>query len=82
MKIDNPLDKFLASHQKMPDGLRAAVCDVVDVLDLAWLATQSVYEDKATPEVGVLVFDRLISRLQTHWSLKIDPQEQDWKEYE
>ena len=82
MKTDNPLDKHLAMHNRMPEGLRPAVCDVADVLDLAWLTAQSVFEDKATPELAVMVFDRLVSRLQLHWSLNVDPHEQDWNETE
>lgn len=69
MKEGSPLDQHLALHQKLPGNLRPAVCDVSDVLDLAWLTTQSVFEDKATPEMAVAVFDRLVSRLQEHWSL-------------
>jgi hypothetical protein len=77
MKVENPLDKHLAVNKAMPGHLHSAICDVADTLDLAWLATQSVFEDKATPELAIAVFDRLVSRLQVQWSLKDSPQKHE-----
>ena len=76
MKIDNPLDKHLDANNKLPGDLRPPICDVADTLDLAWMATQAVFEDRATTELAVMVFDRLISRLQRQWSLDEAPQAQ------
>lgn len=76
MKIENPLDKHLAINTRMPQHLRSAVCDVADLLDLAWITTQSVFEEQATPELAVAVFDRLVSRVHGQWSLDSLPQAQ------
>jgi len=77
VKVENPLDKHLAINKRMPEGLRSAITEVVDHLDLAWMATQSVFEDKATPELALAVFDRLASRLQVQSSLRDAPHEQE-----
>ncbi len=77
MKVENPLDKHLSVNKNMPSNLRLAICDVADTLDLAWMTTQSVFEDKATPELAIAVFDRLVSRLQVQWSLKDSPHEHE-----
>lgn len=69
MKIENPLDKHLAINRQMPDDLRDAVTTLADRLDLAWMAAQSVFEDKATPELALAVYDRLLSELQVQRSL-------------
>lgn len=77
MKVDNPLDKHLEINKQMPSVVRNAVTEVADLLDLAWMTTQSVFEDRATPELALGVFDRLVSRLQMHSSLFEAPQEQE-----
>lgn len=76
MKVDNPLDKHLDLHKRLPPGLRDAVTDVADVLDLAWLATQAVFEERATPEQAVVVFERLLDRWQVQSSFSSAPHEQ------
>ena len=75
MKAENPLDKHLAINKRMPHGLRDAVTEVADLLDLAWLATQSVFEERATPELALGVYDRLLSQWQS--SLRTALQEQE-----
>ena len=75
MKEDNPLDKHLKIAQ-MPQHVRSAVCEVADVLDLARLVTESVFEEEATPALALAVFDRLVSRLQVQSSLYVAPQTQ------
>lgn len=63
MKIDNPLDKHLESVRgRLPIGMTDAVVWVADTLDIAWLATQSVFESRATPELALQVFDRICAR--------------------
>jgi hypothetical protein len=62
MKTDNPLDRHLSLVSRMPEGLRDAVTEVADELDLAWLATQAVFEDRATPELALSVLDRILAR--------------------
>ncbi len=79
MKDDNPLDKHLKVVQ-MTEHLRSAVCEVADVMDLARLITESVFEEKATPELTLAVFDRLASRLQMQSSLYVAPQVQGRKD--
>lgn len=69
MKADNPLDRHLEVNTRMPHGLRGAAIEVADLLDLAWLTTQSVFEDKASPEIALGVFDRLVS----HWKASPGP---------
>ena len=65
MKSENPLDLHLARNPRLPHGLRDAVVGVADTLDIAWLATQAVFEDKATPELALAVFDRIQSRISS-----------------
>lgn len=68
MKDTNPLDKHLAIA-KYPNHITDAVVFVADTMDIAWLAAQSVFEDKATPELAVAIFDRIAARIQTQSSL-------------
>lgn len=65
MKSKNPLDLHLEHNKKIPHKVREAVVDVADTLDIAWLATQAVFEDKATPELALAVFDRIQSRISS-----------------
>lgn len=76
MKIENPLDKHLEINKRMLPGLREATTDVAAVLHLAWLTTQSVFEDRASPELAIPVFEALLERWQRHESLLMAPQEQ------
>lgn len=76
MKVDNPLDRHLAINKQIPEGLRDAVTEVADHLDLAWMTAQSVFEERATPELALAVFDRISARLQVHESLRSAPHEQ------
>lgn len=69
MKADNPLDRHLKVNKRMPEGLRDAAIDVADLLDLAWMTTQSVFEDRASPEIALGVYDRLVS----HWKSSPGP---------
>ena len=69
MKADNPLDRHLKVNNGIDSALRNAVTQVVDVLDLAWMATQSVFEERATPELALLVYDRLVVEQQRQSSL-------------
>lgn len=62
----NPLDTHLDNQKnRIPEDLKNAVIDVADQMDLAWMATQSVFKDAATPELAVMVYDRLIAHQAT-----------------
>lgn len=74
MKIDNPLDKHLAIN-RYPSHINDPVVWVADTMDIAWLAAQAVFEDKATPEAAVAIFDRIVSRMQAQASLSDAPHE-------
>ena len=65
MKSKNPLDLHMERNKKIPYKVREAVLDIADTLDIAWLATQAVFEDKATPEMALAVFDRIQFRISS-----------------
>lgn len=73
MKIDNPLDKHLKIN-RYPSYINDPVVWVADTMDIAWIAAQAVFEDKATPEIAVAIFDRIVSRMQAQSSLSDAPQ--------
>jgi hypothetical protein len=77
MKYENPLDKHLAINKNMPNGLRDAATELADLLDLAWMTAQSVFEERATPEIALEIFDRLLSRWQQQLSLTSPAQEHE-----
>src|SRR5260221_35716 len=60
MKNDNPFDKKLEiGGDRMPAAVRDAAVFVTDTLELCWAARQSIFEDKATPEIALAVYDRV-----------------------
>lgn len=68
MDIDNPLDKHLKAN-RYPASINDPIVFVADTLDVARLIAESVFKEAATPEVAVLVFDRLAPLMQRHASL-------------
>lgn len=82
MDYENPLDFHLEKNKRMPHGLRDSVTTVADVLDLSWLAAQSVFKERATPEIALQIYDRLFSVWQQHPSFDLAPQWQGEKEDE
>ena len=74
MKADNPLDKHLTIN-RYPSHINDPAVFVADTLDIAWIAAQSVFEDKATPEVAIAIFDRIVSRMQVQSSFSDAPQQ-------
>jgi hypothetical protein len=64
MKANNPLDEHLkVSQGKIPEDILNATIYVNDTLYIAWLSAQSIFEDKATPEIALAIYDRLLQRL-------------------
>ncbi len=64
MKADNPFDKKLEIWKnRIPQQVRDASVFVTDTLDLSWAAAQSIFEDKATPEIALAIYDRLVDRM-------------------
>lgn len=62
MKAKNPFDIRLESPGTPPD-VRVAAIFVTDTLDLCWASAQAVFEDKATPELALAIYDRLRIRI-------------------
>ena len=50
MQADNPFDRKLELYKRIPEGMRDALIDVTDTLDICLAAAQTVFEDQATPE--------------------------------
>lgn len=73
MKDVNPFDTTL-KLARYPREVHDAAVFVTDTLDLCWAAAQAVFEDKATPEAALAIFDRVNSRMQAQSSLISAPQ--------
>jgi len=66
MKADNPFDKKLetwARAGRVPTDVHEAAVFVNDTMELCWASAQSVFEDKATPETALAIFDRVCARI-------------------
>jgi hypothetical protein len=64
VKADNPFDKKLEIWKnRVPDSVRDASVFVTDTLDLSWASAQSIFEDKATPELALAIYDRVVERM-------------------
>ena len=66
MKTENPLDKKLElweSRGRTPAHVHDVVVFVSDTLELSWAAAQAIFEDKATPEAALAIFDRVCARM-------------------
>jgi hypothetical protein len=58
MNSDNPFDKMLENYRgHIPGSMRDAAVYVTDTLDLAWAATQSVFEQQAKPEHALKILE-------------------------
>lgn len=66
--MDNPFDKHLEINKFSADVRESAVF-VTDTLNIAWLSAQSVFEDTATPEIAIAIYDRIAARIQAQSSL-------------
>ncbi len=65
MKDDNRFDKKLDIWgNRTPAGVRDAAVFVTDSLELCWAAARAVFEDKATPEAALAIYDRVCARME------------------
>lgn len=67
MQANNPFDTKLASHHRLPEGMRVALTDVTDTLDFAWAAAQAVFEGRATPEHAPKVCELMLLERDRNW---------------
>jgi hypothetical protein len=66
MKADNPFDKKLDIWgDRISEDVRTAATFVTDTLELCWASAQAVFEDKATPETALAIFDRVCAHTAT-----------------
>jgi hypothetical protein len=64
MKTDNSFDRKLeAWGSRIPDDVRDAAVFVTDTMELCWAAAQAVFEEKATPEAALAIYDRIRARM-------------------
>ena len=65
MKADNPFDKKLEVWgARTPAAVRDAAVFVTDTLELCWSAAQAVFEEKASPEAALAIYDRVRARME------------------
>ncbi|RBO82668.1 hypothetical protein [Marinomonas aquiplantarum] len=63
MKIENAFDIHLKVNKSIPSEIRDAAVDVNDTLNIAWLSAQSIFEDKASPEIAIEIYNLMQERL-------------------
>lgn len=63
MKIENAFDTHLKVNESIPSEIRDAAIDVNDTLNIAWLSAQSIFEDKASPEIAIEIYNLMQERL-------------------
>jgi hypothetical protein len=64
MKVDNPFDKKLEIWgDRIPSNIRDASALVTDILELSWASAQAVFEEKATPELALAIYDRVVEKI-------------------
>ena len=77
MKTDNPFDRHLEANKGIPSDVRDAAVFVTDTLDVCWMSAQALFEHKASPEVALAIFDRVVVRMQEQSSLSTAAQTHD-----
>ena len=64
MKTDNPFDKKIEIGKgRIPHKVEGAAIFVTDTLDLCLAAAVTVFEEKATPELALAIYDRVVARM-------------------
>jgi hypothetical protein len=64
MKIDNPFDRKLKDWgNDIPQDVRDAAVYVTDTIELSWSAAQAIFEEKATPELALAIYDRITAKI-------------------
>ena len=67
MKTGNPFDEKLKAQQNsIPEEILGSSVWVTDTLDLCWASAKAVFEDKATPEIAIAIYDRINQRISSH----------------
>jgi len=65
MIADTPFDRKLEIIRgKAPFGVHDAAIFVNDTLDLCWASAQQVFGEKASPEVALAIYDRVVTRME------------------
>jgi hypothetical protein len=62
MQADNPFDRKLDTHKRLPIGYRDAFIDVTDTLDFCWAAAQAVFGTAAVPEHAIALLPTFLDR--------------------
>ncbi|MDJ0737919.1 MAG: hypothetical protein QNJ47_28310 [Nostocaceae cyanobacterium] len=44
-------------------NVRDAAIFVTDTLDICWVSAQAVFEDKATPEIAISIYGRIMEKM-------------------
>jgi hypothetical protein len=66
MTNPNPFDRridILTKSRETPKGVVDAAVFVHDTIELAWMAAEDVFGDKATPDVALAIYDRIAARM-------------------
>ena len=64
MNVDNPFDRKLdINRDKIPNDILYALVDVNDTMVMCWASAKSVFEDKATPEIAIAMYDRIVKKI-------------------
>ncbi|HEY1755617.1 MAG TPA: hypothetical protein VGG72_09500 [Bryobacteraceae bacterium] len=67
MKTDNPFDRKIEIWKnRIPTELSGAAIFVTDTLDLCKAAAEAVFEEKATPEITLAIYDRIMLRMASN----------------
>ena len=62
--MKNPFDQKLKLwKQQIPRDVTDAAIFVTDTLDVCWASAQSVFEERATPDIALAIYDRLVKRM-------------------
>ena len=64
MNIDNPFDEKLKIWgDRIPNEIRDASVFVTDTMELCRASAESIFEEKATPEIAIAIYDRINQRI-------------------
>ena len=64
MKVKNPFDRKLEVWgNNIPSEVHDAATFVTDTMELCWASAQSIFEKKATPEIAIAIYDRVVKKI-------------------
>lgn len=72
MNIDNPFDKKLEAQKHMPESVRDALITSIDTLDVVWAGVQAVFQERATPDLAVMLLPHVLARADESKQRRID----------